>query len=680
MLHPEKVAEWLLGAPKITRDQSPFYWTYLDRPADGTIFLVWQSMAMGTEYPSDGYIWAPTEAAVQYDTSTGYVIEMHQQKVGYAPNEPVATHSRRRYRLMPKYPTNPPGAQPDPSLWIIHYTQCEPGDRVPSNVIPIDMRVQTTIQTRAYLHQQGQIVQKDFMLHDRSSWPQIAFPRGHTRPRQPMYGETLPPARIPQTMAYPTHQSATGPPPKRVRTQASASQVAAASGVISALDVDDEEDTSRGDLFDYFTPRELSTVRYKQNHEWMEEILSSPYAIHQITPAHLRLGLRGELANLTDGIFDTPLDPEKDVVKHGYVGRLDAGKAEQFRTRVNEHISKTNDEIEKMTAKHAKRMAKLQNRSLVSRAEKELRTAVTDPSDIGPESWRLEGRIDDDDEDGKAAHKTLSKVDDVLAQVEASLGRHVTAVEELRRIQIGGYEEPVPLQHSQPNPEKASLQSLHATPRSGILASDADIEMGNSAASLLDQYHTGLSSTATPGSNFGPSPQTHQQTHSSSGTPALHAPSPQPVSQAPSQSQAPQADVITATTREQTTTTTTDPAGTGDWVVVPPGGVSPASTPAQTSTAGAATTNAAGAAPAPATSTLSPRPTLPNFSASPNDFADLGDLDTAGEALAGYGDDIGGHTDLGLDMDVGMDDSAFGEAFHGVDPRGEGGDPGDQGV
>jgi len=72
-VHPEKVAEWLLGAPKISRDQAPFYWTYLDRPIDGTILLVWQSTSMGAEYASDGYVWAPGESAFQIEVSGGYV-------------------------------------------------------------------------------------------------------------------------------------------------------------------------------------------------------------------------------------------------------------------------------------------------------------------------------------------------------------------------------------------------------------------------------------------------------------------------------------------------------------------------------------------------------------------------------------------------------------------------------
>lgn len=634
---------------------------------------------MGAEYPSDGYIWAPAETAVQFDISSGYTLEMYQQKIGYAPNESVATHSRRRYRLMPKF-TNPSAGQPDPSLWIIHYSQCEPAERVPSTVIPIDIRIQNTIQTRAYLHQQGQIVQKEFMLHDRANWPQIAFPRGHPRPRQPLYGETVPPSRISQAMAYPPHQSAAGPPAKRVRTQANVAQNAPPGAVVAPHDIDDEEDTSRGDLFDHFTPREISHLRYKQNHEWMEEILSSPYSLNQIIPVNLRLGLRGELTSLTEGIFDAPLDPDKDVVKHNYVGRLDPDKADEFRKRAGEHVAQTNKDIEKLKAKHEKRMAKFKKGTLVTVAEKELRTAVTNPSDTGPEYWRLEGKIDEDDDEIDTTTANIPpKVDEIIAQVEASLGRHAVAVQELRRMQDGGYEEPAPLPPSQPAADKSALSSLHATPQSGILVNDVDMEIGNSAAGLLDQYNTGLSSNATPGSNFGPSPQPHLRAQSAAGTPGITVPSPQPGSQTSPQQQAPaQGDPSSVGQPQQATTTDS----TGDWVVVPPGGVSPV-----TATATQATTTAAAltstTAPAPTAPTVSPHPTtttgstpLANFSTSPNDFADLGDLDTAGEALAGY-EEMGGSGDLDLDMDVGMDDSAFGEAFHGVEPRVEGEDSGE---
>ncbi|KUJ18496.1 DUF1750-domain-containing protein [Mollisia scopiformis] len=682
-LHPDKVAEWLLGAPKITH-ANPFYWTYLDRPADGTILLLWQSPTLGNEYASDGYVWPPQETAFQVEVSGGYILEMHQHKSGYGPNEPVAAHARRRYRLLPPRNSNNAGASPDPSLWIVHYTQAEPQERIPSNVIPIDMRTQNMMQTRSYLHSQGQIIQKEFVLHDRASWPQIAFPRGPPR-GPPMYGGNVPPARVPQTMAYPPAHAA-GPPAKRARTQANANQ-AAANSAAAVLDADEEEDTSRGDLFDHVSPRDISMNRYKQNHEWMEEVLSSPYSLNQIIPADLGLGLRGELSSLTDGIFDAPQDPETDVEKHLYVGRLDPEKAEEFRKRANEQIAQTNKDIEKAKAKHAKRLAKFQKGSLITISEKALRTAVNDPTDTGPEYWRLEGRIDEDDgEEGKTVSRIPSKVDDIVAQVEASVGRHAAAVKELIRIQDGGYEEapaaPSPQAAAESTPRVTPPGSNNGSQHSGVLVGDVDMDMSNSAAGLLDQYHTGLSSNATPGSNFA-TPQPHLQAHSSTSTPNLNVPSPQPNVQQP-ENDVPMGD---AAPSEQTASG--DASGTGDWVVVPPGGVSPGPTSAQDEAPATSTPLPSENVPAPATSAIShpsPLPTttaptssantpgLPDFHTSPNDFADLGDLDTAGDALASYGDDISGeHEDLGdmgLDMDVGMDDSAFGDAFHGVEQRG----------
>ncbi|KAH8602995.1 hypothetical protein B0O99DRAFT_17789 [Bisporella sp. PMI_857] len=655
-LHHEKVAEWLLAAPKIANNSSPFYWTYLDRPQDGTFLLLWQSPSLGVDLPSDGYVWSPGEMRYQIPVSGGLTLEMYQQKVGYSPGEPVATHARRRYRLLP---SQAPGApQVDPSLWITHYSQCDPNERVSSQAIPITPQIQQTMQTRAYLQQQGQIVQKEFMLHDRHNWPQIQFPRAVARAPQ-LYSGNMPQARIPPSMAYPTQHPASAPPPKRVRTQGNPPNTLIPGGSV-ILEGDDEEDTSRGDLFDFTTPREISMARYKQNHEWMEEILSSPYSINQIIPADLGLGLRGELASLTDGFFDAPFDPDKDVAKNIYVGRLDPEKAEQFRQRVSERVADTNKEIEKMKAKHAKRLAKFKKSSLLSLAEKDLRTAVANPSDVGPEYWRLEGRIDEDDEEGKSSTQNSSKVDDILAQVEASIGRNAVAIQELRRIQDGGFEEAAP---APPSPQKSAMQSVsNGTPHSGATPNEADQMMQDTLASMAP-LHGNSSSNATPGSGY-PTPQAHIPAHSAAGTPGMHVPSPLTASHVSPQ---PQAQTIGdhSMTGAGDQGNSGDATG-GDWVVVPPGGVTPEPVVSQPLPPPA--TTAPASVSHPTTSNNTP---LPDFNASPNDFSELADLDTAGEALAGYGDNSGDMGDLDLDMDVGMDDSAFGEAFHGVEPREE---------
>jgi hypothetical protein len=68
------VTKWLLSAPSIARDKAPFFWTYLDVPKDGSIFLTWQPLQLlGTEFASDGYIWAPGEAVFRQEVGNGLV-------------------------------------------------------------------------------------------------------------------------------------------------------------------------------------------------------------------------------------------------------------------------------------------------------------------------------------------------------------------------------------------------------------------------------------------------------------------------------------------------------------------------------------------------------------------------------------------------------------------------------
>lgn len=58
----QEVTNWLLGAPKVARDTAPFFWTYLETPQDGSIYLTWQPLVRrGIDFASDGYVWASPE-------------------------------------------------------------------------------------------------------------------------------------------------------------------------------------------------------------------------------------------------------------------------------------------------------------------------------------------------------------------------------------------------------------------------------------------------------------------------------------------------------------------------------------------------------------------------------------------------------------------------------------------
>ncbi|KAI3332187.1 DUF1750-domain-containing protein [Xylariaceae sp. AK1471] len=664
-VQPVEVTNWLMQAPKIARDTAPFYWTYLDRPENGQILLTWQPLQlMGTHFASDGFIWPPKEQYFTQEVGNGVILEMYYHQAGYVVGAPFATHSRRRFRLIPPNAPNPNAPQVDPSLWIVHYGPIDNNERIPSQAIPRDPRTQTIIDTRGYLHRCGQIQRKEFILGDRVNWPQIAWPREPSR--QPMY----PASRgVPQAIAYPPHTpTVAGPPSKRPRTSQPAHGQMNPMAVMGQTDYEDDEDTSRGDLFDLLTPRDVSISRYKQNHEWMEEILSSAYRMGQIGFADLGLGLKGELSGLTEGIFEAQgssavtQTPTKPATTH-----LDPKQAAEFQKRVNDRIDSTKAEIETMKADHARQMARFKQNSLITAAEKELRTAVDDTS---PEPLRLDAKEETEDAAGRWPSKHHRKVDDIVSQVEAHLNRQAEVIHDLRRIQQGGYQEPAPEPVTQANILQASVsggqassangsntmsrQPSHAgSQQSGFMMGDSDIDMGGTAAGLLDQMHTGASSNSTPQPPMSAAP-------SNAATPAnFNVPSPHPPPLQPGVSGGHNADVKMDGT---------DISG-GDWVVVPKGGVTPDANADVASTTGLAKTTGLSSKQASAVGTPSV-----GFNGDNNDFSSLEDLNSAGDALAGFSGTPGGMSE-GLDMN--MEDSAFGDAFHGVDTQDGGDTPAD---
>ncbi|KAM5356081.1 hypothetical protein ACJ41O_002727 [Fusarium nematophilum] len=683
-----EVAKWLMSAPQVARDRAPFFWTYLDKPTDGTILLTWQPLQrLGTNFATDGFVWAPPEQVYKHDLGNGLMLEIYYQKAGYIPGEQYALHARRRCRLVP-VPGHPNPPQPDVSLFIVHYGPSEPNDRVPVSMIPYDERVNSIMQQRHFLQRAGQIRRKEFMLSDRVNWPTLPDPT-----RQQVVPQ-MAPRGVPQQMAYPP-QTTPGPPAKRARHAANQAAQAAIPGM-PQLDAafDDDEDVSRGDMFDHLTPREISLSRYQQNHEWMEEILSSPYRISQITPPDLGLGFKGELASLTEGIFPaqgadafTP-GPDKP-----YIGRLDPGQADEFRKRVNKHIESTKAEIEKMQASHAEALAKFKQSSIFNAKEKEIRNVI---EGSGTEIWRMEGRVDPHDDDPIPRPVSKKTVEEIVSEVETTTGKKAAPKPEVHRVQDGGYQPPAP------EPAQATASQLSRQPsqagsqNSGVMIGESDIDMGGTVAGLLDQMHTGISATSTPLNNFG-TPQPNISTaRSGTVTPNVNDPSPAPAQ--PTATSAPSGGDVamsgTEAAKEQIATAPDQGTGSGDWVVVPKDGATPdpnapANAAAATAGSGTASANAntptsqgndaaKSAPPAPRTASAGATPAAltPGGSVSfdQNDFSSLGDLDTAGDALASFDgptlDGSAGELGEGLDLSMDMDDSAFGDAFHGVEASG----------
>ena len=397
----ETIVGYLVEAPKIVRDVQPVQWQFLDAPQDGSLFLTWQPLEyLGTSFASDGYVWADAE---QPFTSIvqGYRLEILMHRSGYkATGEPIACHSRKRYRLLPAN-TGLGLPTPDPALWLVHYTRAASRDQVAAASIPIQPQVQAQLQQRRMIQTQGQLARKEFMLHDRSNWPVITLP--------------------PSMMGRP----GSGPMVPGAGHRRGGSMNAP----VGEPTVEEEEDVSRGDALDLITPREISRMRYEQHHEWMEEILESPYSIKQIIPSDLGLGRKGELESLTRGFFDAPFYGA-NTTSNGVpprVGKMDPGKAAEFTKLAAQKVEDMQKELEELKVKHARRMARLRKTSILADAERKLRTA-NDGSEHG---------------DGENLESGPS-TDEVVRDVEAAWGRKIDRVQNVTVVQRGGLEEPAP--------------------------------------------------------------------------------------------------------------------------------------------------------------------------------------------------------------------------------------------
>ncbi|KAL2870976.1 uncharacterized protein BJX67DRAFT_343230 [Aspergillus lucknowensis] len=479
MMPTDTVVEYLISAPKVVREAQPMHWTFLDGPQDGTVMLTWQPLNhLGTNFASDGYVWADVEQAFTFE-ARGYVVEMWLHRSGYhPPNESVAIHCRRRYRLLPSKVPNPNLPPPDPSLWIVHYSRSPPTDHIPANRIPLLPQIQGMLAQRRFLQSQGILARKDFMLHDRNNWPNIGLPpqmaaqQGYQQPQGAYPNAT--PARQP---FYPQAGPGVQPPTGAVQPKAPRGH-RAASTAVNAATTDfalEDEDVSAGDLMDLLTPREVSKMRYQQHHEWMEEVLASPFAINQIIPVSLGLGRKGELESLTAGFFDAPVGPTNgesaDANESKQTIKLESEKAEEFADRVAKKVADMTAEIEKLKKQHARRMEKFNRTSLLKDAEVQLRDAAADPTDTGSEFWRLEGRIEiPTDEDNvplaPMEHKAKYKVDDIVREVETSWKKQIVPEPKVSCIEKGGLLEKI-------EPEQKP---------------ELDIDMDHADSNLLDQF------------------------------------------------------------------------------------------------------------------------------------------------------------------------------------------------
>lgn len=441
-------------------------WTYVQAPRDGTVWLEWISPRRENRFASDGYAWGDPEQTGRQERN-GYTIEWMTHTVGYRPgveNNSMASHARTRFHFINKNP-NVNAPHPDPTLWIVHYHQTDRNRMLPANQMPVSQHARQQLNERRYLESQGQLDKREFMLHDREHWPAISLPGSagqhmqhpHAMQQHGMYGN--PAMMHAQQMGaaagvprFPQQPYAQGQPPAKRPRHSSGSAARPGEHALD-MSIEDEENQVL-DYFDHLTPRDISLARYKQHHYWMEEVFNSPYASSAIVPPDLGLGLMGELKGLTEGILNPPStedykpappeDPRngstRTIKEAQAFTNLKREQVEEFNKRVEKHLEDGRAEIERMKKEHAEKIAGWKQSKALLQAEKKLRYATWEGHENAvPVVFRLDvPTANGHAEENGAKSET---VEDIVRESKALLGGEIQSHKEAALIRRGGLEE-----------------------------------------------------------------------------------------------------------------------------------------------------------------------------------------------------------------------------------------------
>lgn len=484
------------------------------------------------------------------------------------------------------------------------------------------------------------------MLHDRSNWPVIHLPSGVARA-----------AAQGQVPSGAGHRRGTS--------------------IAQEATVEEEEDVSRGDLLDFMTPRDISRTRYEQHHEWMEEIVESPYPTSSIIPSDLGFGRKGQLEELTKDFFDAPINATREPSNGPppRVGKLASGQADDFIRRASDKLAAMQTELEDMRKRHTQRMEKLRRSTTLTVAEKKLRTVPNVPE-------RRSVSKDAGNADVDTAPRDA--IEEIMGSVESDIGQKLTKTTTVTLIFKGGLEERkqvTPIPAAPPTPIVPKPQPAINLPMVAGTAVRQPQQPQPSESTAPEQQPEQTATASPPDTK----PTTEQFGNSPDpAPPALSAPQadqkPMPVEQKPQidmdqdGADFPPLDDIEADVDMDGMDDQGNSSGQGgdEWVMIGEDGGQNSGDipqiPAEEEQDELQRDEAAEEPVGAPSADLQQRPQAqlnqddqldtPDFDMG-GDFDNV-EVDTAGDALASYGDD----EDLNLDN---MEGSAFGDAFHPED-------------
>ncbi|KAI0088622.1 hypothetical protein BDY19DRAFT_994000 [Irpex rosettiformis] len=228
--------------------QVPFQWTYIDRPVDGQVLLIFLTNQMS--FPIDGIRYQDQEQRYTIPVGSTRELEVSEVKFGFIPgHDNVASRIRRRYRMIK-------GGHPQ--LILVHYSRGQSIPIVPSLNQPIrsyPLRPPNEPAVFVVGPRQGQKV----------------YQNGGAPGSMPGPDRGMPPIGFgdPQAMLAQRNNAMEALERRnRAERERSASMVAR-TGAQARVEEEDSADES-----EMISIRNLALARYRRNHEFMNAVFN----------------------------------------------------------------------------------------------------------------------------------------------------------------------------------------------------------------------------------------------------------------------------------------------------------------------------------------------------------------------------------------------------------------------
>ncbi|KAI0354838.1 hypothetical protein OH77DRAFT_1480872 [Trametes cingulata] len=252
----ETAAQMLLRATQLAQ-HTPFTWGYIDKPAEGQLFLIFQMPQL--PFPIDGLAYQDREQRYSFPLPGGRELEVSETKFGFIPGvDTTAFRVRRRYRLVK-------GGHPQ--LVLIHYSRGQATAIIPSLNQPVRSYPLRSVNEPAVYVMGEKQGQKVFPGGGGPGPGRVPPPVDRPAAGDMGMGYGMPGMGMPgNPQAMLAHQNSNMEAlEKRALRDRSASM-----GARQAAARPDDDDSA--DESETISTRTLALTRYRRNHEFMNEV------------------------------------------------------------------------------------------------------------------------------------------------------------------------------------------------------------------------------------------------------------------------------------------------------------------------------------------------------------------------------------------------------------------------